>query len=220
MMPFMMGLLLATLCAVPQQDEPAREAIRKLSERFRDVKTLSARVTQKRKSALLETPIVSSGTLCYRRDPARLVFRMTEPRITEIHLDRTSYQVYRPDEKRLERMDFEGDSSAAKLFLVFEPKPEEIGKGFAVRSGEAKDGALEVHLEPTDETVRKRLKKLSLTIAADGTLRRIAVTDGDGDDVEFELSELKADPDLPAETFELRVPEGTRVLRHAVKEGG
>lgn len=196
-------------------DEAANAALRKLAARFQEARTLSARVVQTRRTELLEKPIVSSGTMYYRRDPARLVFHLTEPRKAEIHLDRTSYQVYRPDEKRLERTEFENDEAMGKILVVFEPKPEELGKAFAIRGGGAKEGQIEVRLEPSDERVRRQLKRVSLTIAeADGALRRLSYTDGEGDEVRLDLSDVAINPEMKLEVFTLRLPEGTRVLRH------
>ena len=216
-----MRLTLALLALAPQaapSDGAARAAFRKLSERFRDLRTLSCSVSQERRTALLEKPIASSGTLFYRRDPGRLVFRMAVPRTTEIHMDRAAYQVYRPDEKRLERIEFENDELTGRLLMVFQPKEDEVWKAFTVRAGASKDGDLEVRLEPADEKVRKRLRRLVLTLReTDGALRRILVEDAEGDEVRFDLSDVKLNPELPAETFELRVPEGTKVFRHVMK---
>lgn len=215
-------LLLAAASASGQEspaDAAAKAALRKLAERFKEARTLSARVTQSRRSDLLDKPMVSSGTMAYRRDPARLVFRLTEPRKAEIHMDRTSYQVYRPDEKRLERTDFENDEVTGKILMVFEPKPDDLGRTFAIRGGESKDGVIEVRLEPSDEKVRKRLRRVSLSIAeADGALKRLSYFDAEGDEVTLDLSDVAINPDLAEDVFKLQVPDGTRVLRRTVKK--
>ena len=153
----------------------------------------------------------------YRREPARLVFLLTEPRKAEIHMDRTSYQVYRPDEKRLERTDFTGEDVSGKILMAFEPKTDEVGKAFVIRGGESRDGKIEVRLESSDEKVRKRLRRVSLTIAeADGALQRIVYVDGEGDEVQFDLSDVALNPELSPDVFTLKTPEGTRVLRRSL----
>ena len=217
------ALLLVSALADGTQDAPsdaaAKAALQKLADRFKEARTLSARVSQSRKTELLDKPLVSSGMMYYRRDPARLVFRLTEPRKAEIHMDRTSYQVYRPDEKRVERTDFENDDVTGKILMVFEPKPDDLGKTFAIRGGGSKDGRVEVRLEPSDEKVRKRLKRVSLTIAeADGTLQRLSYFDGEGDEVTLDLSDVVINPDLAQELFALQVPGGIRVFRRTVKK--
>jgi outer membrane lipoprotein-sorting protein len=212
------GILLAPLARAQEVDPDARAALRKLGERMKDAKTLSAHVVQSRKTALLDEPIVSSGTLYYRKEPARLVFRLTSPQVSEVHLDASAYQVYRPDEKRLERFEFEDQSISGKLLLAFQPKADEIGKAFSIRKGASRPGEVEIVLEPTDPKVRKRIVRLALTLdEKDSLLRRIATVDADGDEIRFDLSEVTIDPPLDPATFELRVPEGTRVLKQAAK---
>ena len=201
-----MSLLVAMLLA----QDPAAEALRRLGERMKDVGTLSCRIRQIRKTALIETPLVSAGTMSYRREPGRLVFRLTEPRTSEIHMDRTAYQVYRPYEKRLERIEFEDDALTSQLLMLFDPKPEAMGKAFKMSR---MDG--DILLEPLDEKVKKRLASLSLTLKGD-EIRRLRYVQADGDEVSFELSDVKLNPPLAADAFELKVPEGTRVLTHKV----
>ncbi len=217
-------MLLSLLCGAvllqdaPPGDEDARAALKKLAEQFREARTLSAKVGQERRTELLDQPIRSSGTMIYRREPARLVFRMSEPKRTEIHLDRTSYQVHRPDEKRLERFEFEDEALSGRLLMIFEPKPEELGKTFLPTTVAKREGEIDVRLEPRDEKVRGHLKKLVLTVALPGgMLRRIEYVDGEGDEIRFDLAEVAVNPALAPESFELKVPEGTRVLRHKAK---
>ncbi|RPH37156.1 MAG: outer membrane lipoprotein carrier protein LolA [Planctomycetota bacterium] len=215
------AVLFFTVAALGAQssDEAATAALRKLADRMREARTLSARVVQTRRTELTDKPITSSGLMYYRRDPARLVFHLAEPRKAEIHMDRTSYQVYRPDEKRLERTDFGNEDVSGKILMMFEPKTDELGKTFSIRGGGVKDGLIDVRLESSDEKVRKRLRKIVLQIAeADGALRSLAYTDGEGDEVKFELSDVDINPALAPETFTLKVPEGTRVLRHSLPQ--
>lgn len=197
-----MTLLLAALL---QGDE-----LQALAERMKDVATMTCSIRQVRKTALVERPLVSSGTMAYRREPGRLVFRLTEPRASEIHMDRTSYQVYRPDEKRLERIEFEDDALTGQLLTLFAPKPDAMGKAFKITRA---DG--EILFQPLDEKVRERVALIALTLK-DGELRRIRYQQADGDEVSFEMSELKLNPELPAGAFDLKVPDGTRILTHRV----
>ena len=211
-------LLAGLLGPVGLQDETAQALLGRLSERMKDARTLSARVVQSRKTELLDTPIVSAGTLYYRRDPGHLVFRMTEPRATEIHLDATRYQVYRPDEKRLEQIDFENGDAAGRLLMVFQPKADDVGKAFSLTRGESRPGELAIVLTPSEEKIRKRVSKIVLWMSdPEATLRRIQTVDAEGDEVTFDLSDLRINPEIEPATFELKVPEGTRVLKHRAK---
>src|SRR5688572_24262330 len=89
----------ASSAGAQEDGADARAALRKLSERAATLRTLSAGFVQLRRTPLMREPIKSSGKLHYRRDPEKLVFLFADPRTSVIHLDRSLYQVYRPDEK-------------------------------------------------------------------------------------------------------------------------
>jgi outer membrane lipoprotein-sorting protein len=198
-------------------DAAAKAAFKKLAEKFKDLHTLSAKVVQNRRTELLDKPLTSSGTIYYRRDPAHLAIQLSEPRKAEIHMDRGSYQVYRPDEKRLERTDFSGGDVSGKILMAFEPKADDVGKAFSVHGGESQGGTIEVRLESSDEKLRKRLRRVSLWISeADGALQRIVYVDGEGDETQFDLSDVALNPELPPTIFTLKIPEGTRVFRNSL----
>jgi outer membrane lipoprotein-sorting protein len=104
------------------------------------------------------------------------------------------------------------------LFMAFNPDIAKIQRSCAVRLKDHRDGVVVVGLEPTDPKSRRFFTTLTLSIAeADGTLRGISYKDADGDDVQFELTDVQIGPDLPAETFQLKVPDGVRVLTHKIK---
>lgn len=207
-----MSVLLALLL-----QDPAADALKRLAERMKDVRVLTCAIRQERKTALVEKPLTSSGTMAYRREPGRLVFRLTAPRASEIHMDRAAYQVYRPDEKRLERIEFEDDVLTRQLLALFDPQPEAVGKRFAMTRVDAPAGEIALRFDPTDEQVRRRVASIALTLAeADATIRRIRYVQADGDEVSFEMSDVRLNPDLPPTAFELKVPEGTRVLTHRI----
>src|SRR5689334_419500 len=119
MIPRLAVLILALAGPGSQaSDEAATAALRRLADKMMEANTLSARVVQTRRTELTDKPITSSGLMYYRRDPARLVFHLVEPRNAEIHMDRTSYQVFRPDEKRLERTDFGNEDVSGKILMM------------------------------------------------------------------------------------------------------
>src|SRR4029450_12824120 len=123
------------------------------------------------------------------------------------------------DETRWRRTDLENDELRGKILMVFEPKPDDLGRTFAIRGGESKDGVIDVRMEPSDEKVRKRLRRVSLSIAeADGALKRLSYFDAEGDEVTLDLSDVAINPDLAEGVFKLQVPDGTRVLRRTVKK--
>jgi len=195
------------------------ETLRRLAETMKGATALRAEVVQRRKTALLEEPIVSKGVLHWRREPGRLVIVISEPGVSRVQIDRGAYEVWRPDEQRLERIEFAGDEGAGKLLQIFDPKPDELGKAFAIRAGAAREGEREIVLEPRDEKVGRRLKSISLSVSdTDGALRRIRTEDPDGDETVFELSKTELNPELPAGLWDLALPSGATVRVHRVRQ--
>jgi len=196
------------LLLLVQADDPA-ETLRALGERMKDVRALSTPFDQRRTTALLEQPIVSSGLMYYRRDPGRLVFHIREPRPTVIHMDREAYQVWRPQEKRLERIDFGEDALATRLFMVFNPQPERLKAAFEI----TREGA-EIRLVPKDAETRKRMSLLALSVASDPpALKRIRYVEADGDEVQIDLRAIALDPEIPESVWSLEVPPDAKVFR-------
>ena len=206
--------MLSLAVALALQASP-EEILQRLAEKMKAATSLRAQVVQRRKTALLEEPIVSKGVLHWRREPGRLVILLAEPKETRVQIDRAAYEVFRPDEKRLERIEFAGDESAGKLLQVFDPKPGELGKAFELKPA----GEGEIVMIPKDEKVRKRVRSIGISVsAADGSLKRIRTEDADGDETVFELSATELNPELPATLWDLKVPEGTRVLVHRPRQ--
>jgi len=209
-------LALALLAQDPADE--ARAALGKLANRMLAGKTLTADFTQTRRSALLEKPITSAGRLAYRRDPEALAFILTEPARSEVRFEKACYTVYRPDEKQLERFEFEDETVLRGLFTAFNPDVERVRKFAAMKLASKKDGVAHVVLEPTDDKARRLFKSITLSIVErDGTLAGISYTDADGDDVEFALSGMAIDAEVPPETFAPKLPEGVKTLVHKVK---
>lgn len=201
-----MSAFLLVLCV--QADDPVA-TLRALGERMKDARTMKTSFDQKRTTALVQGPVLSAGVMYYRREPARLVFHLIEPYAAEIHMDREAYQVWRPKEKRLERIDFGDDSVASRLFMVFDPKPDRLKDAFEItRVGD------EIRLVPKDPEARKRMSLLALLVAPDPpTLRRIRYIDADGDEVRMDFHVVTLNPDVPADVWTLEVPPDAKVFR-------
>ena len=194
-------------------------ALRKMADRFRKAESLTGSFTQRRRTALLDEPMTSSGMLYYRRAPETLVFALEKPRRTEVHIDITSYQVWRPDERQLERFVFEDRDVLRGIFTAFNPELERIGALFKVELAEQKQGCSRVSITPLEVKVQRFFSRLWLTLQdSDGALRGLSLREAEGDDVEFELGELALNASVPPALFDLKIPEGTRVLEHRVKK--
>lgn len=205
----MASVFLATILLA--QDDP-RAVLQKLADSLKSARTLAASFKQVRRSALLDEPIVSRGRLAWRREPEALAFLITEPSRSEVRFEKGMYTVYRPDEKQVERFELEDDSMTRALFAAFTPDVARI-EAFAKVS---LDDRKRVVLEPKDPKSRKLFSGIALGVGPDGGLRGITLREADGDEVEFELTDVVLNAEVPADTFALKTPPGVRVLTHKV----
>lgn len=214
----------------------ARTRLTALAEARAQTDTMRCDYVQERSSALTLEPLRSTGTLRFRRDPACVVFAVTTPRPAEIRLDRTSYQVFEPAERRCERFELATAASghaplADALFDALAVRIDALLDAFEVVAIDAvpargADGTVGtpaydvIRLRPRDPVADPAaratpwLRTLELhVVPSDSTLRAVAYTDGQGDAVTLTFSKVEFDPvDLTADAFDAAVPDGTRVV--------
>lgn len=210
--------------ATPAVDEVAALAdLTALGNRHRAVNVLTASYVQRRTSAILQEPLVTRGQLAFRRRPGCVVFRTEQPRPTVVRLDEQTYQVFRPERKRLERFLLESPELPRSLFLAFTADVEVLRRDYQVTGFERHGEGQVLHtitLEPKLAAIKQRLHQLRITL--DGkTLRlhAVAYRDAAKDLVEIELDELTLDPKV-APAFDLVIPPDTEIMEHAAKKPG
>jgi len=195
--------------------------LRAHAERSRGMKVLVASYEQTRTTRLSSKPLVSRGTFLFERDPACVVFRATAPRVSVVRLRPSLYEVFRPEQKRLERFHLGGPELAQGLFAAIGGDAELLLREFAVQAcgpDPAAPANTLLVLLPRREAVQERLLELRLSLRTKGgELAAVAYRDPGGDLVEIALREVAIDPDQPPSS-EFEVPEGTKVVEHAPPE--
>ncbi len=188
------------------------------AEQSRGVKVLVASYVQRRTTTLSKEPLVSRGEFLFVREPACVVFRATTPRVSVVRLLATTYEVWRPQRKQLERFQLEGPELAQGLFAAIGGDVERLRRDFTVRGcdDDPTDAArTRIRLVPRAANVRERLQELIVTVRSkDGGLCAVAYRDAGGDLVEIELHDPRRNPpDAPPATLE--VPKDTTIVEHA-----
>ncbi len=220
-----LGLLVASAAA--QEAAPAAQVaraetlLRAHGKRSLAIKVLVADYVQRRTTKLLAEPLVSKGEFLFVREPAVVMFRATEPRLSVVRLSARLYEVYRPTKKQLERFHLEGPELAQGLFAAVGGDAERLLRDFVITACRDLAATAEVgervvvQMAPRQADVRARLSELSITLhAKDGALAAVAYRDQAGDLIEIELLRLRLDPtDAPSATLE--VPKDTVVVEHA-----
>ncbi|MCB9877338.1 MAG: outer membrane lipoprotein carrier protein LolA [Planctomycetes bacterium] len=202
----------------------AEQLLRRHAEQSRDVAVLVADYVQRRTTELSPRPLVSSGEFLFVAKPAAVVFRASKPRPSVVRLTADCYEVYRPNQRRLERFRLGGPQLAVGLFAAVAGDDEQLLRDFCIagcadvprREGEPERPArVAVRLLPRRDEVGRHLRELVITFArAEARLCAISYRDASGDLVAIELRDLRADPENPP-SADLGLPDGVQVVEHA-----
>lgn len=205
----------------PALQRRAEDLLRAHAERSRTVAVLLADYVQRRTTPLSKEPLVSKGEFQFVREPACVLFRATEPRVSIVRLTSATYEVHRPQKRQLERFFLDGPELAQGLFAAVGGDSERLLLAFSIAgcvAEAAPSDRVVVRLLPKDKAVAERLRELSITLRAkDATLCGVAYRDPAGDLVEIELQNLRPDPKSPP-SAQLLVSKDTTVVEHAAKK--
>jgi hypothetical protein len=201
-----------------EQLERARVLLAQHGERSKTVRVLVADYVQRRTTALSKEPFVSKGRFLFVREPAAVVFAGTEPRVSTARLTGATYEVWRPQQNRLERFHLGGPELAQGLFAAVGGDVQRLEREFAIVAcddGKPGSGTAVIRFAPRSDAVRERLQQLVLTLdGKDGALRAVGYRDHAGDWIDIELGNVRVDPsDAPSAALD--VPANATVVEHA-----
>lgn len=177
------------------------------------LRTLEAEFTQFRESAMLVEPTRASGVFSYAApDRIRWEFRSPDP-ISLVIRDDEMTTWYR-DLGQAQRVKVGRHSQRVLKYLGAGSSVEELLRYFTVRLRLPGDGTepYRLHLDPRYARVAKRLEGMVLWIDPQLFLpSRLRYVEADGDVTEYHFEKLRPNADLPADRFELDLPESVEV---------
>jgi outer membrane lipoprotein-sorting protein len=210
------------LAFTTRQDDAAgaREVLDALARKQADLKTLRGSFVQSIRTPLAKEPIVSEGTMAFRREPPCAVFVLTSPRRSIIRFDEKSYRVYRPAEEKAEEFLFDRDDLAGAMVRIFSPEVSKMEKTFEIEGSKIEDDVSTITLRPLRDDVRAFMTHLTLRISvSELMIQGVEYESAEGDRVMIELKDLELDPKLEASLFDKKLPPGTKVQVHRVESG-
>ncbi len=206
------------------QGEERSQLLERFAQRQRDVRSFRATVLQRREHPLLKSAVQSEGTLIVQR-PDRLRWEVVTPEHLIIVINGSTLFMYRPAKREAERRDLRGDlgSQAALEFLNagMSLSVPELEKRFQVDVSH-EDGELTLRLTPRSRWVAQAVTSITIT-QADGDLtpREFVVVGRKGDRTDTKLTDVVINPELPDDSFTLRLGPDVRVTdgRQAAGDG-
>ncbi|MEE8523839.1 MAG: tryptophan 7-halogenase [Thermoanaerobaculia bacterium] len=184
--------------------------------------TLEARFVQRKQSSMLLQPEESRGTLAYRA-PDRVRWDFTSPTATTIIVGDQEMLTWYRDLGSAERRHV-GDSADRILQLLGPGASLATLRRYFDITAAFPSGATEPYrldLTPRMRRIERRLR--SMTLALDRELFvpiYVRIEEGSGDITELRFQDLRINGEIPAERFELELPEDVEVRVVGPNGGG
>ena len=182
-------------------------------DRQSHLETLEASFEQRKESVMLLEPEVSTGTLAYRA-PDRVRWDFTSPTPTTVIVGGQEMLTWYRDQGVAERRHV-GDS-ADRMLQMLGPGAslETLRSYFDVTAAfPAEETApYRLELKPRMRRIERRLRSLTLALDRDLFVPiYVRIEEAGGDVTELRFSDLRINGEVPAERFELDLPDGVEV---------
>jgi outer membrane lipoprotein-sorting protein len=197
--------------------QDVRELIQAIDEQQRKIQTFAAGFSQKKETSLAKDPLVSSGTVKFKR-PDRVHFIYSQPEQMEMAMEGKTIWIYYPIRSQAEKYSFARNK---RITQYLEPVTGIFQKSFAqlaetyhiVYQGSASDRLYRFRLQPKEDKVQKFLSRVDVWIdRASGAILRFEMIEASKDRLELEFKDLQINPPLKDEDLTIRIPSTVKVL--------
>jgi outer membrane lipoprotein-sorting protein len=235
-MPMVAAVLVAILgvpMSLPGQELPApRDASVAPGDRLdvlvEKIRVESARRTsmeadfvQVKSSALLQEPLESSGVFSFQApDRARWEYQLPEP--VSLVIEGEEMVTWYHDLERAERVSVGRLSSKVLEYLSASSSIGTLLEYFTVylHTPEDPSDPYLLDLIPRYKRLEKRLKQLEIWIEPERYVPvRLRYTEADGDITDYMFKNVRVNEEIPAERFELTLPENIEIVERSFGEG-
>jgi outer membrane lipoprotein carrier protein len=212
-------ILLAGLDGSLSFGRDEQEVIRAIDEQQRKIQTLAAGFSQKKETSLAKDPLVSSGTVKFKR-PDRVHFIYSQPEQMEMALEGKTIWIYYPIRSRAEKYSFARNK---RIGQYLEPVTGIFQKTFAqlaetydiIYQGAESDRLYHFRLQPREEKTQKFLSRVNVWIdKGSGAILRFEMIEASKDRLWMEFKDLQINPPLTDDDLTIRIPPSVRVLEH------
>jgi len=203
--------LLVPLLFLPAPLSPeAQTVLSRLQSQYVDGAAHAASFTHLYTAAGFQTPQKESGEIWIQsRD--RLRFDYTLPEKKTFTYDSGEARLYAPEDKQLTIQKLSAQERA-RLPVLFLTDPSGLSASYEVAVEPDASGAVRLLLKP--RAARPELSRLSLTVAADGTVPRLSYEDEAGNRTEFQFAGWRREKARPDSDYRIAGPKGTRVIEN------
>ncbi len=189
-----------------------------INAKGQQIQDLTAKFEQKKFTALLKKPLVSTGDVRVR-GPVML-WDTKQPAPTVMRIDEKEVRLYYPQQKVVEI--YKVDQQLSSLAASPLPRLDVLKQHFTFEKLDDKamhaDGdpanTLALKLTPIDATLKEHVDEVRVLLDADhGYILRFEMIDSDGDRTVISFTGIKTNTNLPQSDVDLTVPPDVKVSR-------
>jgi outer membrane lipoprotein carrier protein len=191
----------------PSAKDPAHELAQKVDLHYNQLRSLKVGFVESYEGLGMRR--TESGTLLMMK-PGRMKWEYSEPAGKLFLLDGTFAWFYSPGDSQVQRILAKqlNDLRSPLRFLLGRTKLEKELSNLTLRP--ASNGQFTLTGQPRGQ--EKRVSRLTLTVAADGTITGIEMEETDGALTRFTLTGEQPNVPIPAGTFRFTPPKGMPVV--------
>lgn len=200
------GLTGALLVGSPAAPTPAEALARRVEEKHRTLRDLTATFVQTYRSGMLGRAVVEKGTLALK-PPGRMRWEYRDPERKTFVSDGRAFYFYVPADRQVivrEQADSRGIPA-----LLLSGRGDILGQ-FAVTEEEAALGLRRLRLVP--RTPDPEIEHVLLDVDDAARIRAITVVDAQGNRSQFAFDRFKENTGLADSLFRFEVPRGVEVV--------
>lgn len=190
-------------------DGPCAGALASLQTTYRSLSTLTARFRHTLHAKTLGQEEVETGTL-YLAAKGRMRWQYETPKGKLAVSDGSHSWLYLPAEKQVFVQEV-GAGPDAPLAIRLLTGSADLTREFSCSEAHQTEGVTTLRLKPVEEV--PGVQEVEVTVAPGGLLQRVSYTDGLGNEILLEFTELKSGGVLDPSLFQFQPPKDAKVLR-------
>jgi len=198
-------------------DQEVSALIKVIDGQQQKIQSLAARFFQKNETSLAREPLLSSGSVKFKR-PHRIHWTYGEPERMEVALDEKYIWFYNPGRFQAEQYSLARGKGMAQylepLASVFQKTFAHLAKEYAISYERLEtDNTYHFRLRPKSKKIPQVISRLDLWIdKTSGAILRCKILAPNGDQLSLEFKNLQINPPLTDDDLKIKIPPSVRVL--------
>jgi outer membrane lipoprotein carrier protein len=212
---FILAVAIVFLTNLPVLSQDTAELMRNIDEQQKKIQTLQADFSQKRETALAKKPLISSGTVKFKR-PDRVRWAYARPERVDIASNGKEIWLYYPQRGQAERYLLSRGKRLAQymepLMSIFEKPFAQLASEYDVTYQGRAGSVHQFRLRPKRGKVQEVITQVDLGIdSTSGAIVTLTVAETSGDRLTLEFKKMQINLPLSEDDLDVKMSPSTRV---------